>query len=69
MTVETEVQKREEFVPRPANATRKQAAQFLQLSERSVQNLEYRGLLKRVMIGSRVRYRWSDLEKIAKRGV
>jgi hypothetical protein len=51
------------------NATLQQAAAFLQVSERSVQNYQDRGLLNAVRFGRRRFFRWSELEKLAKRGV
>jgi DNA-binding transcriptional MerR regulator len=51
------------------NATLEQAAAFLHVSPRSVQNYQDRGLLKVVRFGRRRFFRWSDLEKLAKTGV
>jgi Helix-turn-helix domain len=51
------------------NATLQQAAAFLQVSERSVQNYQDRGLLSTVRFGRRRFFRWSELEKLAKKGV
>jgi len=51
------------------SATLQQAAAFLQVSERSVQNYMDRGLLKPVRLGRRRFFRWSELEKLAKNGV
>ena len=51
------------------NATLEQAARFLQVSLRSVQNYQDRGLLRTVYLGKRRFFRWSDLERLAKQGV
>jgi excisionase family DNA binding protein len=51
------------------NATLQQAAQYLQVSVRTVQNYQNRGVLKTVYLGGRRFFRWSDLERIAKTGV
>jgi hypothetical protein len=51
------------------NATLQQAADFLKVSQRSVQNYQDRGLLKTVYFGRRRFFRWSDLERLAKTGV
>jgi DNA-binding transcriptional MerR regulator len=53
---------------RPANATQAQGAAYLQLSRRTMQNLQDRGLLKPIYFGRRRFYRWSDLERLAKTG-
>ena len=50
------------------NATLEQAAQFLQVSLRTVQNYQNRGLLKTIYLGRRRFFRWADIEKLAKRG-
>ena len=51
------------------NATLEQAAAYLQVSQRTVQNYQNRGVLKTVYLGGRRFYRWDDVERIAKRGV
>lgn len=51
------------------NATLEQAAAFLQVSPRSVQNYQDRGLLSVVYLGRRRFFKWSELEKLAKTGV
>jgi hypothetical protein len=51
------------------NATLEQAATYLQVSVRTVQNYQDRGLLKTIHFGRRRFYRWSELEKLAKNGV
>ena len=51
------------------NATLEQAAAFLQVSPRSVQNYQDQGLLTAIRFGRRRFFRWSDLEKLAKTGV
>jgi predicted site-specific integrase-resolvase len=51
------------------NATLEQAANFLQVSLRTVQNYQDRGLLKTVYLGRRRFFKWSELEKLAKHGV
>jgi excisionase family DNA binding protein len=58
----------QEQTMRPANATIKQAAAYLQVSDRTIQNFEYRGLLKAVRLGRRRFYRWSELERLARHG-
>ena len=65
----TIAQEKQIYVPRPANATLKQAAAYLQVSDRTIQNFEYRGLLRPVRLGRRRFYRWSELVRIAKNGV
>jgi hypothetical protein len=50
------------------NATLEQAAEFLQISCKGVRNLQDRGVINPLYIGGRRFYRWSDLEKLAKRG-
>jgi len=52
----------------PANATLKQAAAYLQVSCKTVLNLADRKVLKRVPIGRRRFFRWSELERLAKHG-
>jgi hypothetical protein len=54
---------------RPANATLDQAAQFMQLSRRTIQLLQKRGLLHAVYLGRRRFFRWSELEHLARKGV
>ena len=51
------------------NATLEQAAKFLQVSPRTVQNLQIRGLLKPVHLGYRRFFHWAELEKLARKGV
>jgi hypothetical protein len=51
------------------NATLEQAAQFLKVSPRSVQNYRVRGLLTTVYLGRRRFFKWSELSKLAKNGV
>ncbi len=51
------------------NATLEQAAAFLHVSPRSVQNYQDQGLLKVVRFGRRRFFRWAELEKLAKTGV
>jgi hypothetical protein len=51
------------------NATLEQAAQFLKVSPRSVQNYERQGLLTTVYLGRRRFFKWSELSKLAKNGV
>jgi len=51
------------------NATLEQAAAFLQMSERWVLNCVENGLLNPIYFGKRRFFRWSELEKLAKRGV
>lgn len=51
------------------NATLEQAARFLQVSARTVQNYQDRGLLPTVYFGRRRFFRWNDLERLAKSGV
>ena len=50
------------------NATLEQAAKFLQLSTRSVQNYQDRGLLKPIYFGRRRFFRWAEVERLARRG-
>ena len=57
-----------QIAPRHANATLRRAAEWLQVTERTVQNIADRGLLKPVRIGRRRFFRWSELEKLAKYG-
>ena len=58
-----------ETIRKPANATLEQAAEFLQVSIRSIQNYADRGLLKPIHFGRRRFFRWADLERLAKTGV
>jgi hypothetical protein len=51
------------------NASLKPSADFLQVSERTVLNLQKRGVLTPVYIGKRRFFRWAELEKLAKTGV
>jgi len=51
------------------NASLEQAADYLQVSQRTVQNFQIRGLIKTVYLGKRRFFRWDDLERIAKKGV
>jgi hypothetical protein len=50
------------------NATLAEGAQFLKISPRSLQNYQARGLLKVVYLGKRRFFRWTELEKLARRG-
>lgn len=54
---------------RTANATLEQAAQFLQVSLRTVQNYMDKGLLNPIRFGRRRFFKWAELEKLAKHGV
>ena len=58
-----------ETLRKSPNATLEQAAEFLQVSSRTVQNWQDRGLLNTVYFGRRRFFRWSELEKLAKTGV
>jgi excisionase family DNA binding protein len=51
------------------NATLQQAADYLSVSARTVQNLQTRGVLGVVYLGKRRLFRWSELERIARKGV
>ena len=51
------------------NLTQGQTAGFLQLSRRTIQNLQRRGVLKPVRFGKRVFFRRADVEKLARNGV
>ena len=51
------------------NATLEQAAAYLQVSPRTVQNYQDRGLLQTVYFGKRRFFRWAELEKLARTGV
>jgi excisionase family DNA binding protein len=51
------------------HATIQEAAAYLQVSQRTVQNFQVRGLLKTTYLGKRRFFRWDDLEKLAKHGV
>jgi len=51
-----------------ANATLKQAAAFLQVSDKTILNLADRKALKPVRIGRRRFFKWSELERLAKHG-
>jgi excisionase family DNA binding protein len=51
------------------NLSLDQAAEYLQLSPRTVQNLQNRGFLKVVRFGKRRFFRRSDVEKLARQGV
>lgn len=51
--------------PEPALMTGKEAAEHLGISEKHLYNLAKRGLIPRVVLGSRaIRYRRSDLEAL-----
>jgi len=50
------------------NATLEQTAKFLQLSTRSVQNYQDRGLLKPIYFGRRRFFRCAEVEKLARHG-
>jgi len=58
----------ESIRPSP-NATLEQAAKFLQVSPRSVQNYQDRGLLKPMHFGRLRFFRWTELQKLARTGV
>ena len=62
-------QERIVYVPRPANANVKQAAQYLGVSTKTILNYMDRGKLKPVYLDRRRFFKWSELERIAKNGV
>jgi len=51
------------------NFTLDQAAAHLQLSRRTIQNLQNRGLLRPIRFGKRRFFRRADVEKLARTGV
>ena len=57
-----------EDIRQSPNATLEQAAKFLQLSTRSVQNYQDKGLLKPIYFGRRRFFRWAEVEKLARQG-
>jgi helix-turn-helix protein len=57
-----------EVLRKSPNATLEEAARFLKVSERSVQNYQDRGLLKTVYLGRRRFFRWVELERLANNG-
>jgi hypothetical protein len=59
----------ESEIKKSPNATLRQAAEFLQVSERSVQNYQTRGLLNTVYFGKKRFFKWAELERLARRGV
>ena len=58
-----------EVVRRPKNCTLEEAAEFLNVSRRTIQNYQDRGLLKPVYFGKLRRFRWSEILKLEKTGV
>jgi excisionase family DNA binding protein len=56
-------------LPRPINATLDEAARYLKVSRRCVQNWQDRGLLKPIYFGRRRLFPWVELEKLARKGV
>lgn len=50
-------------------ATLEEAADYLRVSLKTVQNYQRRGVLKTVHLGKRRFFRWSELEHIARKGV
>lgn len=58
----------EDVRPSP-NATLEQAATYLKICKRSVQNYQDRGLLKPIYFGRRRFFRWVELERLASKGV
>lgn len=53
----------------PAAMSRKQAAEYLSVSERTVSSLAAEGRLSRVRISGCVRYRREDLDRLIEDGV
>lgn len=51
------------------NATLQQAAEYLQVSLRTVQNYQRRGVLRTVYLGGRRFFRWNELQRLARNGV
>ncbi len=49
-------------------ATKKQAANFFQISERSIDNLREKGVLKGIKIGNQIRFNWSELDALSQKG-
>jgi hypothetical protein len=66
---ETEERLEIEGTRKSPNATVEQAANYLHLSKRMVQEYQARGLLKPVYFGKRRFFRWADIERLAKSGV
>jgi len=58
-----------EAVYTPKNCTLEQAASFLNVSRRTIQNYQDRGLLTPVYFGKLRRFRWAEVLKLEKTGV
>ena len=54
--------------PTRPNATLREAAQFLMVCEKTVLNFADRKVLTPVRLGRRRFFKWSELERLAKRG-
>jgi excisionase family DNA binding protein len=53
----------------PKNCTLEEAADFLKVSKRTLQNYQDRGLLNPVYFGKLRRFRWAEVLKLEKTGV
>ncbi len=51
------------------NATLDETAQYLQVSKRTVQMYQSRGLLKPVRFGKLRRFRWKEIKELERKGV
>jgi len=58
-----------EAVYTPKSCTLEQAASFLNVSRRTIQNYQDRGLLTPVYFGKLRRFRWAEVLKLEKTGV
>jgi len=58
-----------ESVYTPKNCTLEEAALFLKVSRRTIQNYQDRGLLTPVYFGKLRRFRWAEVLKLEKTGV
>ena len=58
-----------EVVRKPKNCTLDEAAEFLNVSRRTIQNYQDRGLLSPVYFGKLRRFRWSEILRLEKTGV
>ncbi len=58
-----------ESTPTPANGTKKQVAEHLQVCLRTVENYVAWGLLKPVYFGDKPMFPWSQVRKLERTGV
>jgi len=58
----------EKIVVKPGTASLRQAAEYLQVCEKTILNFAARKWLTPVPLGRRRFFRWSELERLAKHG-